>query len=65
MPDPSLPGSLRLTCLEVGVGLADAQSVGASAAMIAEPILSAGGIVPLPDGYLARLKQVCESAACC
>jgi 2,2-dialkylglycine decarboxylase (pyruvate) len=49
-----------LTCLEAGIGLTDAQSVGAPAAAIVEPILSAGGIVPLPDGYLARLKHHCE-----
>jgi 2,2-dialkylglycine decarboxylase (pyruvate) len=49
-----------MTCLEVGVGLADSQSVGAYAAVIAEPVLSVGGIVPLPKGYLARLKRVCE-----
>jgi 2,2-dialkylglycine decarboxylase (pyruvate) len=49
-----------LTCLDAGMALADAQSVGAPAAVIAEPILSAGGIVPLPDGYLARLKRHCE-----
>ena len=49
-----------LTCLESGMALADAQSVGAPAAAIVEPILSAGGIVPLPDGYLARLKDMCE-----
>ncbi|HKH19184.1 MAG TPA: aspartate aminotransferase family protein [Solirubrobacteraceae bacterium] len=49
-----------LTCLDAGMALADAQSVGAPAAAIAEPILSAGGIVPLPEGYLVRLKQQCE-----
>ncbi|HEX7301002.1 MAG TPA: aspartate aminotransferase family protein [Solirubrobacteraceae bacterium] len=49
-----------LTCLHAGMALADAQSVGAPAAAIVEPILSAGGIVPLPDGYLAALKQHCE-----
>jgi 2,2-dialkylglycine decarboxylase (pyruvate) len=49
-----------LACLDAGMALADAQSVGAPAAVIAEPILSAGGIVPLPDGYLAHLKQHCE-----
>jgi 2,2-dialkylglycine decarboxylase (pyruvate) len=47
------------TCLDVGMALADAQSVGAPAAVIAEPILSAGGIVPLPLGYLARLQEQC------
>jgi 2,2-dialkylglycine decarboxylase (pyruvate) len=49
------------TCLDAGMALADVQSVGAPAAVIAEPILSAGGIVPLPPGYLARLKEHCEA----
>ncbi len=49
-----------LACLDAGMALADAQSVGAPAAVIAEPIISVGGIVPLPEGYLARLKQHCE-----
>ena len=49
-----------LTCLEAGIALTDAQSVGAPAAAIAEPVLSSGGIVPLPEGYLARLKRHCE-----
>jgi 2,2-dialkylglycine decarboxylase (pyruvate) len=49
-----------LTCLDTGLALTDAQSVGAPAAAIVEPILSAGGIVPLPDGYLAGLKQRCD-----
>jgi 2,2-dialkylglycine decarboxylase (pyruvate) len=48
------------TCLDAGMALADAQSTGAPAAVIVEPILSAGGIVPLPDGYLADLKRQCE-----
>jgi 2,2-dialkylglycine decarboxylase (pyruvate) len=49
-----------MTCLDAGMALADAQSVGAPAAVIAEPILSAGGIVPLPEGYLARLQEHCR-----
>jgi 2,2-dialkylglycine decarboxylase (pyruvate) len=49
-----------LACLEVGFELVDRQSVGALAAAIVEPILSVGGIVELPPGYLARLKQKCE-----
>jgi 2,2-dialkylglycine decarboxylase (pyruvate) len=42
------------------MALYDAQSVGAPAAAIVEPILSAGGIVPLPDGYLPALKERCQ-----
>ena len=49
-----------LTCLDVGMELADAQSTGAPAAVIAEPILSVGGIVPLPAGYLASLRARCR-----
>lgn len=48
-----------MTCLDAGMRLADQQSVGAYAAMIAEPILSSGGIIELPGGYLKRLKQLC------
>ena len=49
-----------MTCLDAGIALADQQSVGAYAALIAEPILSSGGIIELPPGYLERLKALCE-----
>lgn len=38
----------------------DAQSSGALAAFIAEPILSSGGILELPDGYIRALKRKCN-----
>ncbi len=48
------------TCLEAGMALADRQSVGAYAAFIAEPVLSAAGIIDLPTDYLRKLKLRCE-----
>ncbi|WP_062205243.1 aspartate aminotransferase family protein [Streptomyces sp. NBRC 109706] len=45
--------------LEYGFALVDRQSTGALAACVVEPILSSGGIVELPLGYLARLKELC------
>lgn len=53
-------GTCDHTCLEVGMQLVDSQSVGAPAAVIAEPILSAAGVIELPDGYLAKLKKMAE-----
>ena len=38
----------------------DAQSTGNLAAFIAEPILSTGGVLELPPGYLTLLKSLCE-----
>ncbi len=40
--------------------LVDAQSTGSLAAFIAEPILSSGGILELPPGYLVALQQKCR-----
>ena len=36
------------------------QSVGSLAACIVEPILSTGGMIELPPGYLAALKRKCD-----
>ena len=46
-----------MTCLDVGFDALDQQSVGSYAAIMVEAILSAGGIVELPPGYLARLRD--------
>ena len=43
----------------------DGQCTGNLAAFIAEPILSSGGVIDLPPGYLAALKQHCEARGCC
>ena len=47
--------------LDWGFETIDRQSVGGLAAMIAEPILSSGGIIELPQGYLAALAQHCRA----
>ncbi|GAB4086169.1 aspartate aminotransferase family protein [Myceligenerans cantabricum] len=46
--------------LEYGFALVDQQSAGSLAACLVEPILSSGGIIDLPPGYLRRLKEMCE-----
>ena len=43
-----------------GFDLIDAQSVGSLAACLVEPILSSGGVVDLPPGYLAALRDKCH-----
>jgi 2,2-dialkylglycine decarboxylase (pyruvate) len=46
--------------LDDAFALVDSQSTGSLAAFIAEPILSSGGMLELPKGYLAALKQKCR-----
>lgn len=54
-------GSLDwLTELNDAFDLIDSQSTGNLAAFVAEPILSSGGMLELPPGYLAALQQKCR-----
>lgn len=46
--------------LDYAFNLIDQQSSGNLAAFIGEPILSSGGIIVLPPGYLAALKEKCR-----
>lgn len=46
--------------LDYAFDLIDRQSSGNLAAFIAEPILSSGGLIDLPVGYLAALHQKCR-----
>ncbi|BBH69127.1 aspartate aminotransferase family protein [Actinoplanes sp. OR16] len=43
--------------LDFSFELFDAQSVGSLAAAIVEPILSSGGVIDLPPGYIAELRD--------
>jgi 2,2-dialkylglycine decarboxylase (pyruvate) len=45
--------------LEYGIAMVDAQSSGSLAACLVEPILSSGGIIEPPLGYLRRLAELC------
>ncbi|MDO5980252.1 aspartate aminotransferase family protein [Flavivirga spongiicola] len=53
-------GSCDHTCLEVGMKMCDQQSTGAYAALIAEPLLSAAGMIELKPDYIKRLKALCD-----
>jgi len=45
------------TCMKVGFELYDMQSTGARAAVIAEPVISAGGVIVPPEGYFDALRD--------
>jgi 2,2-dialkylglycine decarboxylase (pyruvate) len=47
-----------MTCLEAGFELFDQASVGQQAAVVVEPVLSAGGVIVPPPGYFARLEEL-------
>ncbi|WP_339707902.1 aspartate aminotransferase family protein [uncultured Sphingosinicella sp.] len=57
---PRFPGVTWQQELDDSFDLLDRQSTGNLAAFIAEPVLSTGGIIDLPLGYLAALKKHCE-----
>ncbi|HEY1932197.1 MAG TPA: aspartate aminotransferase family protein [Acetobacteraceae bacterium] len=57
---PRFPGVSWQAELDDAFTLLDRQSTGNLAAFIAEPILSSGGIIELPDSYLRALKRKCE-----
>jgi 2,2-dialkylglycine decarboxylase (pyruvate) len=53
-------GTCDRTCLEAGFELVDQQSVGSLCALVAEPVLSAGGVIVPPDGYFRRVAELCR-----
>jgi 2,2-dialkylglycine decarboxylase (pyruvate) len=57
---PRFPGVDWRRELDDAFEQVDAQCTGNLAAFIGEPILSSGGVIDLPLGYLAALKEHCE-----
>ena len=53
--------SCDVQCLASSMELADANLTGKPAAMIIEPVMSAGGIVVPPPGYVKLLKEYCRA----
>jgi 2,2-dialkylglycine decarboxylase (pyruvate) len=47
-------------CLKASMELADANFTSQPAAVIAEPILSAGGVIVPPPGYFQAVRQACQ-----
>ena len=54
------PETCELACLDASFELIDAQTTSRPAAVLTEPIFSAGGVIEPPAGWLAALKQRCE-----
>jgi len=58
---PRFPGVTWRQELDDAFDLLDRQTTGNLAAFIAEPILSSGGILELPPGYLTALQRHCRA----
>jgi 2,2-dialkylglycine decarboxylase (pyruvate) len=52
--------SCKFQCLESGMEMADANFTAKPAALIAEPILSAGGVIVPPKGYYEAVRKACD-----
>jgi 2,2-dialkylglycine decarboxylase (pyruvate) len=50
----------EFACLKTSFELIDAQSTGQPAAVITEPLFSAGGVIEPPPGWLRRLQELCR-----
>jgi len=48
-------------CLDASFELLDAQSTGRPAAVLTEPLFSAGGVIEPPPGWLKRLQELCQA----
>ena len=54
------PDSCGIACLDASFELIDAQTTSRPAAVLTEPIFSAGGVIEPPPGWLRELKARCE-----
>ena len=52
--------SCKFQCLASGMEMADANFTAKPAAFIAEPILSAGGVIVPPTGYYEAVRKACD-----
>ena len=50
-----------LACLELGLRMFDMQSAGAPAAIIIEPVISAGGVLVPPKRYMQALREAADA----
>lgn len=48
-------------CLDTSFEILDAQSTGRPAAVLTEPLFSAGGVIEPPPGWLKRLQELCRA----
>jgi 2,2-dialkylglycine decarboxylase (pyruvate) len=55
----TFPGC-NYACLDASFELLDAQSTGRPAAVLTEPLFSAGGVIEPPPGWLKRLSEMCR-----
>lgn len=54
------PETCELACLDASFELIDAQTTSRPAAVLTEPIFSAGGVIEPPLGWLPELKRRCD-----
>lgn len=54
------PDNCGLACADAVEDVIKFQTSGDVAAFLVEPVMGEGGIIPLPEGYLARVKQILE-----
>ena len=52
--------SCEFACLKTSFELLDAQTTGRPAAVITEPLFSAGGVIEPPPGWLKALQEMCH-----